>query len=200
MDGGKEARDRRRRLARRAHRRQPARAPCFPQGAQGDQLVLHAGFGDHVRLPVAGGHRRVPGHVLRARHHARLRVDRHMTNEVFLGEFVRGMHKLGRDRDGDPDLPAHGAHVLLRRLQVPARAQLGHRRGPAGADAGDGVHRLPAAVRPALLLGHGRGREHQRHRPAGRPLTCPTSCAVGRSSAPPRCRASTPSTCCWSRG
>ena len=35
--------------------------------------------------------------------------SRYITNEVFLGEFVRGMHKWGSTRDGDPDLPAHGA-------------------------------------------------------------------------------------------
>ena len=53
---------------------------------------------------------------------------RFITNEAFLGEFVRGMHKWGSTVMIDPHLPAHGAHVLLRRLQVPARAQLGHRR------------------------------------------------------------------------
>ena len=36
-----------------------------PQGPQGDQLVLHAGLGDDVRLPQPGGHRRLPGDVLR---------------------------------------------------------------------------------------------------------------------------------------
>ena len=54
--------------------------------------------------------------------------SRYITNEVFLGEFVRGMHKWGSSVMVDPHLPAHGADVLLRRLQVPARAQLGHRR------------------------------------------------------------------------
>ena len=53
-----------------------------------------------------------------------------ITNEVFLGEFVRGMHKLGLERDDHPDLPPHGEDVLLRRVQVPARAELGHRRRP----------------------------------------------------------------------
>ena len=63
-------------------------------------------------------------------------------------------------------------------------------------DDGDVVHRLPAAVRPALLLGDDRRREHQRHRPAGRPVPVATSCAPAPSSAPRRCRASTRSTCC----
>ncbi len=59
---------------------------------------------------------------------------RYINNEVFLGEFVRGMHKWGSSVMVILDLPAHGADVLLRRLQVPARAQLGHRRGAADPD------------------------------------------------------------------
>src|SRR4051794_25673530 len=77
---------------------------------------------------------------------------------------------MGLVGDGDPRVPAHGEDVLLRRLQVPARAQLGHRRGAADPHDDDVVHRLPAAVRPALLLGDDRGREHQRHGPAARPV------------------------------
>src|SRR5581483_5131519 len=42
----------------------------------------------------------------------------------------------------------------------PARAQLGDRGGVARAGAEHGAHRLPAAVRPARVLGHQRGREH----------------------------------------
>ena len=124
----------------------------------------------------------------------------HITNEVFLGQFVRGMHKWGATRDDGPDLPAHGQDVLLRRLQVPAGAELGDRRGAARADDGDGADRLPAAVRPALLLGHDRGRQHQRHGSAGRARTWRTSSAPGRSSARRRCRASMRSTCCCARG
>ena len=47
-----------------------------PQGPEGDQLVLHAGLGDDVRLPHPGGHRRLPGDVLRPVADARLRVGR----------------------------------------------------------------------------------------------------------------------------
>ena len=63
---GQGGRDLRRRLGRRAHVavRRPA-LDDVPQGPQGHQLVLHAGLGDDVRLPVAGRHRRVPGDVLR---------------------------------------------------------------------------------------------------------------------------------------
>src|SRR4029453_13300495 len=55
-----------RRLGRRAHRRKwiAARLPV-PQGAEGNQLVLHARFGDLVRVRLAGGYGRVPGDVLR---------------------------------------------------------------------------------------------------------------------------------------
>ena len=48
-----------------------------PQGAEGHELVLHAGLGDDVRLPLAGRHRRVPGDVLPpGRRRRRLRVGR----------------------------------------------------------------------------------------------------------------------------
>ena len=94
----------------------------------------------------------------------------HINNDVLLGA-VRPRHaQVGLERDGDPDLPPHGADLLLRRLQVPARAQLGDRRRAADPDDGDGLHRLPAAVRPALLLGLDRRHQHQRHRPGRRPL------------------------------
>ncbi len=84
---------------------------------------------------------------------------------------VRARHaQVGLVGDDHPDLPPHGQDVLLRRVQVPARAELGHRRAAAGADADDGPDRLPAAVRPALLLGHGRGGQHQRVRADRRAL------------------------------
>ena len=121
---------------------------------------------------------------------------RYITNEAFLGEFVRGMHKWGSSVMVILVFLHMAQDVLLRRLQVPARAELGHRRRAADPDDGDVVHGLPAAVRPALLLGDDRRREHQRHRPARRPVPRRTSCAPAPSSAPRRCRASTRSTCC----
>ena len=170
---------------------------AVPQGPEGDQLVLHAGLGDDVRLPLAGGHRRVPGDVLRPRRATRAYESvRYITNEVFLGEFVRGMHKWGSTVMVILVFLHMGADVLLRRLQVPARAELGDRRRAADPDDDDVVHGLPAAVRPALLLGDDRRREHQRHRPAGRPLPLRLPARRARSSARRRCRASTRSTCC----
>ena len=122
---------------------------------------------------------------------------RHINDER-LPRRVRARHaQVGLVGDGDPHLPAHGAHVLLRRLQVPARAQLGHRRGAADPDVRHGAHRLPAAVRPALLLGDDRGEQHHRHPARSSARTSATSCAAARSSARRRCRASTRSTCCW---
>ena len=126
----------------------------------------------------------------------RLRIDPpHHQRRV--PRAVRARHaQVGRERDGRARVPAHGTHVLLRRLQVPARAQLGDRRGAADPDDGDGLHRLSAAVRSARLLGDDRRRQHQRHRTADRPLPVATSCAAARKSARPRCRASMRSTCC----
>ena len=120
----------------------------------------------------------------------------HLTNDVFLGEFVRGLHKWGATRDDHPDLPAHGQDVLLRRLQVPARAQLGDRRRAADPDDGHGPHRLPAAVRPALLLGDDRGHEHHRLRPDRRPLPGRLPARRRRVRGDDAARASTRSTCC----
>ena len=143
---------------------------ALPQGAEGDQLVLHARLGDPLRLHRAGGHRGLPGDVLHALDDPGLRLDRpHQQRR--LPRRLRARHaQVGLERDGHPDLPAHGAHLLLRRLQVPARAQLGDRRRAADPDHDDGLHRLPAALRPALLLGLGRRHQHQRHRPGRRPL------------------------------
>ena len=89
---------------------------------------------------------------------------RHITNEVFLGEFVRGMHKWGSTVMmvliflhmartfffGAYKYPRELTWIIGVVLLVLTRA-----------DVADG---LPAAVRPALLLGDGRRREHQRHR------------------------------------
>ena len=121
---------------------------------------------------------------------------RYITNEAFLGEFVRGMHKWGST-----------VMVILVFLHMGRMFFFGAYKYPRELNWVIGVvlliltmtmalHRLPAAVRPALLLGHDRRREHQRHRPAHRPVPVATSCAPGPSSGRRRCRASTRSTCC----
>ena len=95
---------------------------------------------------------------------------RHITNEVFLGEFVRGMHKWGST-----------VMVILVFLHMARTFFFGAYKYPRELNwvigvvlliltFVDVVHGLPAAVRPALLLGDDRGREHQRHRPARRPV------------------------------
>ncbi len=198
---GEGGRHRRRRLGRRAHRRHaiPHR-PAAAQGAEGDELVLHARLGDVVRLRDAGADRRLPGDVLRPVLDRGLQLD-HPPDQRRLPRRVRSRPaQVGRDADDHPDLPPHGQDVLLRRLQVPARAQLGDRRRAADPHPGHGPDRLPAAVRPALLLGDDRGDEHHRLGPGRSARTWPTSCAPAPSSGRRRCRASTPSTCCWCRG
>ena len=95
---------------------------------------------------------------------------RHVTNEVFLGQFVRGMHKWGSS-----------VMVILVFLHMGRTFFFGAYKYPRELNWVIGVvlliltmtmslHRLPAAVRPARLLGDDRGRQHQRHRPADRPL------------------------------
>ena len=167
------------------------------QGPARDQLGLHARLGHAVRLPQPGRDRRVPGHVLPPRRgQRRVRVDpQHQRQRV--PRPVRARHaQVGRVGDDHPDLPAHGAGVLLRRLQVPPRADLGDRRRAADPHAGHGLHRLPAAVRSARLLGL--RSSGSTSTPAGRSSgrSCRTSCSAARTSGPPPCRASTRSTCC----
>ena len=67
-----------------------------PQGPARDQLGLHAGVGHAVRLPQPGRDRRVPGHVLPPdADGGAYESIRYITDNVFLGQFVRGMHKWG---------------------------------------------------------------------------------------------------------
>ena len=103
--------------------------------------------------------------------------------------------QVGRQRDDRGGLPPHGPGLLLRRLQVPARADLAHR-GPA-ADPHDvhGPHRLPAGVGPEGLLGDRGGNEHHGERADRRPLHRRHPPRRTRSSGRTRSRASTPSIC-----
>ncbi|CAA9505989.1 MAG: Ubiquinol--cytochrome c reductase, cytochrome B subunit, partial [uncultured Solirubrobacteraceae bacterium] len=165
------------RLGRRAHLPVPGRPlDDVPEDPQGDQLVLHAGLRDAVRVPLPDRDRRLLGDVLPpGRGGRRLRV-RPVHHQRGLPRGVRARHaQVGLVGDGHPDLPAHGQDLLLRRVQVPARAELGHRSRSAGPHDGDVLHGIPAAVRPALLLGHDRRREHQRNGPVRRavPLRLP---------------------------
>ena len=121
---------------------------------------------------------------------------RFITNEVFLGEFVRGMHKWGST-----------VMIILIFLHMARTFFFGAYKYPRelnwvigvvlrDPDVRDGPHRLPAAVRPALLLGDDRGQQHHRDAARSSAPTSATSCAPARSSGRRRCRASTRSTCC----
>ena len=55
----------------------------------------------------------------------------YITNDLWGGWLVRGMHRWGASVLHHPDVPAHGARLPVRRLQVPARAELADRRRPA---------------------------------------------------------------------
>ena len=95
---------------------------------------------------------------------------RYITNDVFLGEFVRGMHKWGST-----------VMVILIFLHMARTFFFGAYKYPRELNwvigvvlliltFVDVVHRLPAAVRPALLLGDDRRRATSRQRPARRPV------------------------------
>ena len=95
---------------------------------------------------------------------------RYITDQAFLGQFVRGMHKWGASVMviliflhmarvfffGAYKYPRELTWVIGVALLILTMVM--------------GVHRLPAAVRPARLLGDDRRRQHQRHRPVHRSL------------------------------
>ena len=110
----------------------------------------------------------------------------HITNDVFLGSLVRGMHRWGAT-----------VMIVLIFLHMGRVFFFGAYKYPRELNwvigvvllvltLDDGPHRIPAAVRPALVLGHGRGRQHQRHGAGARARTSPTSYAPGPSSGPRR--------------
>ena len=87
----------------------------------------------------------------------------HLTNDVFLGEFVRGMHKWGAT-----------VMIIVIFLHMGRVFFFGAYKYPRELNWVIGVvlliltlvmglHRLPAAVRPALLLGDRGGQQHHRH-------------------------------------
>ena len=103
----------------------------------------------------------------------------HLTNDVLIGEFVRGMHKWGAsvmiilssctwERTF-----FFGAYKYPRELNWVIGVVLMILTLVMGAD------RLPAALRPALLLGDDRRQQHHRHRPGRRPL--PRRLPTGRA-------------------
>ena len=113
---------------------------------------------------LSGGAAAVP---LRAVGRARLRLGQgHRVRRD-----VRLVDPLGAPHRGAPHgrggVPAPGARVPDRRLQerrragAAARVELGDRRRDAAADAVPLVHRLPAAVGPARLLGGHRRHQHR---------------------------------------
>ena len=69
----------------------------------------------------------------------------HITNDVFLGELVRGMHRWG----SSVMIILIFLHIGRTSSSAPtrsARAELGDRGRAAGPDAHDGPHRLPVPV------------------------------------------------------
>ena len=88
---------------------------------------------------------------------------------VGFGQLIRNIHRWAAHLMVLVVAAASRARLLRRRLQDAARVQLGDRRDAAAAHARVLVHRLPAALGPARVLGG-----HRRHR---------TSCTTSRSSA-----------------
>ena len=123
----------------------------------------------------------------------------HLTNDVFLGEFVRGMHKWGAS-----------VMIICIFLHMGRTFFFGAYKYPRELNWVIGVvlliltmvmgltgYLLPFDQRSywATIVANnitGTGRSSAR--------TSPTSCAPARSSARPRCRGSTRSTCCLCRG
>ena len=172
-----------------AHARRPLDLPRRPAGEQpgavaGDGLQLSAAraagegqppfaarlllarAGPDFALPVPDPdrHRRVADVLLRAQHREGVRH-----HEGFaVCRLRRPGHPqhapLGGAPDGAVRAAAHVPRVLHRRLQTPARVQLGDRRRAVSADPGAELHRLSAALGPARVLGDHRRHEHRRLR------------------------------------
>ena len=196
-------------------------APLRPRGGRRDRLQLHAalvpGEGlqalarlellllarhDQRRAAAAarglGPAADVP---VRALGRARLRLGQGHR----VGGHVRLVDPLGppplRPPDGRGGVPAPGARVPDRRLQERRRArpaprvELGDGRRDAAADALPLLHRLPAALGPAGVLGGHRRHQHRRLDPVRRPA------GAGAADRRPRHRpadAACASTCCTS--
>ncbi len=118
--------------------------------------------------------------------------------EVAFGQYIRNVHRWSAHLMVLAVVAHMAACLLPRRLQGTPRVQLGHRGRVVGTDAADVLHRLPAAVGSAGVLGdRGRHRDggvradHRRHRPRDAPRRTHRRCR-------PRCCGSTCSTspCC----
>ena len=117
-------------------------------------------------LPDPDRHGRAADVLLRAQHREGVRHDEGPAVRR-LGRPGHPQHApLGGAPDGVVRVAAHVPRVLHRRLQTPARVQLGDRRRTVSADAGAELHRLsaPAAVGPTRVLGDHRRHEHRRLR------------------------------------
>ncbi len=115
-------------------------------------------------------HRDHPRDVLQAGSRRGVRVDPLHHERPHVG-LARPRHApLGRERLHHPHVLPHGAGVSLRRLQVPARGELDRRRRPAHPRDVRGLHRVPLAVGPDVVLGLGRRHQHHRHGPLRRPV------------------------------
>ena len=87
---------------------------------------------------------------------------RYITNDVFLGQFVRGMHRWGASVMIILIFVHMARTFFWGAYKYPRGAQLGDRRRAADPDARHGADRISAAVRSALLLGDGRRGQHHR--------------------------------------
>ena len=89
--------------------------------------TLGAADADGVHRP--GDDRRVPRDVLQAGSRDSAYASIQNITERAHARLARARHaQVGRERLHHPDVPPHGADVPVRRLQVPARAELDHRR------------------------------------------------------------------------
>jgi len=123
----------------------------------------------------------------------------HINNEVPLGAFVHGMHKWGSSLMVILIFLHMGRTFFFGAYKYPRELNWVIGVGAADPDDDDGLHRLPAAVRPAFLLGLVVGININGTGPVVGPYLS-DFLRAGPSSGQPRSRASTRSTCCWCRG
>ena len=134
----------------------------------------------------AGGHRHSAGAGLRAFGGQRVELAAGPQSPIAAGLVSARHARMGIELHGRHRAHPHGAGVSLRRLQVSARAHLDPGRLHAADDAGHGVHRPGAALRPGRLLGTGHRRVHRGPRAAHRRAAGAPDAGRARSSPAPR--------------
>ncbi len=145
--------------------RQELLAALVPRESRARQHGLELFVLARHRVGVAAadpdGHRRDADVLLRAFDRARIRQHQGFAVRRQLRPHAEKSASMGGGGNGRRRVHPHGASVLHRRVPRRSRDQLGSRRRTFPADVVPVVHRLPAAVGPARVLGDHRRNQYR---------------------------------------